>query len=720
MSAVAVTSSGALRALYWKELREGIKWAVAGLLVVIVMLAFAMVTQTSAFSGVVPGIGNGPFMIATIAAGIIMGLGQSIPEHGGDKWGFLAHRPVSRGVLWTAKVVAGVLLYVVVTALPVAWVMWRIATPGHQPMPFDIRMSEPGIADLLAGLVYYFAALLTGMRNARWYGSHAMAIGAAILSSAGVVGASEFWQAIIVSMVGMLIVGWAARATFIAGGQYEPQRRLGRVALALSVLPGLAVVWGLAVTIVGGLIEAGRQGRSDFTSVDYAVTSDGTLVRITSVYHLFQPSGGPEVTDVSDLDGKPIARFATDSARRNLTRGVIQSNPLMIVKREPDRTSYRDIERFFVRLIPRGDFTSPIAWYYVQRLGRIVGYDAKSARQVGWIGPDGFSPGAPAGRPFTTPLLRERGSALEATLLAFPDAVYQIDLKNRRVVKIFGAVTGETVLAASEAGRTFGGFGDVMTTQTNVIIRPSRFATQADTVIRGDSSLITITTTNGMDFLTGDGALLLSAPYDPRAAGYGMVFVSRALFAPGKPIFTIYRAAGGSLPEKQWDSMPTPAEKFEPPRATPAAVFTLTPLGSRIALRTAWPETIAGELATPIIVPIAGMVKHRLASDGTPFPTRPASTWAIGIAFAIVFAIGAFLIGRRYAFTSREQLLWTTIGFFGGALGVALMLALREWPAREPCATCGRRRVVNRERCEHCGAEFERPALDGTEVFQTA
>src|SRR5207253_2027872 len=97
--------------------------------------------------------------------------------------------------------------------------------------------------------------------------------------------------------------------------------------------------------------------------------SDGTIVRSTSVFHLFQPSNGPEITDVRDLDGKPIARFATDSARRQLSRGVIQSNPLTIVKRESERASYRDVERLFVRLVSRDYYASPIAWYYVQRLG---------------------------------------------------------------------------------------------------------------------------------------------------------------------------------------------------------------------------------------------------------------------------------------------------------------------------------------------------------------
>src|SRR2546430_13848305 len=67
------------------------------------LLWVTLFTQSSVMSGVVPGIGNGPFMIATLLAGLIMGLGQSIPENRGDKWSFLTHRPVSRSILWTDR-----------------------------------------------------------------------------------------------------------------------------------------------------------------------------------------------------------------------------------------------------------------------------------------------------------------------------------------------------------------------------------------------------------------------------------------------------------------------------------------------------------------------------------------------------------------------------------------------------------------------------------------
>jgi hypothetical protein len=59
-------------------------------------------------------------------------------------------------------------------------------------------------------------------------------------------------------------------------------------------------------------------------------------------------------------------------------------------------------------------------------------------------------------------------------------------------------------------------------------------------------------------------------------------------------------------------------------------------------------------------------------------------------------------------------------GFLLGWVGVVLMLALQEWPARIECPKCHKARVVTRDQCEHCGASHSRPAEDGTEIFESA
>jgi hypothetical protein len=89
------------------------------------------------------------------------------------------------------------------------------------------------------------------------------------------------------------------------------------------------------------------------------------------------------------------------------------------------------------------------------------------------------------------------------------------------------------------------------------------------------------------------------------------------------------------------------------------------------------------------------------------------------LAMSLVAAVVAFTRGRANAFSTRRVWLWTALGFLLGMVGVGLLLALEGWPVREICSACGRRRVVTRDRCEHCGATFPPPARDGTEIFET-
>jgi hypothetical protein len=74
----------------------------------------------------------------------------------------------------------------------------------------------------------------------------------------------------------------------------------------------------------------------------------------------------------------------------------------------------------------------------------------------------------------------------------------------------------------------------------------------------------------------------------------------------------------------------------------------------------------------------------------------------------------------KYAFSRARALGWMLLGFFFGWIGLALMLAIQEWPARFACPKCGKFRMVTRDRCEHCSAPHAAPPLDGTEIFESA
>jgi hypothetical protein len=84
---------------------------------------------------------------------------------------------------------------------------------------------------------------------------------------------------------------------------------------------------------------------------------------------------------------------------------------------------------------------------------------------------------------------------------------------------------------------------------------------------------------------------------------------------------------------------------------------------------------------------------------------------------AVICAIIAGQVAKRFAFTGHQHRWWTTAGLLLGPLGVLMLIALRDWPARRKCTSCERLRVVDREFCQRCEAAWDRPTADGTEVF---
>jgi len=83
----------------------------------------------------------------------------------------------------------------------------------------------------------------------------------------------------------------------------------------------------------------------------------------------------------------------------------------------------------------------------------------------------------------------------------------------------------------------------------------------------------------------------------------------------------------------------------------------------------------------------------------------------------IVWAASAWPIARRRTITKQSAAAWPLFAFWFGIPAVVTMLALVPNPAQVACPGCGRRRVVTRETCEHCGAPFAGPTRDGTEIF---
>ena len=683
-------------ALLWKELRQAFKCGVLGL----VLMTILLIAGVKAFLSTIAAMGlDGSNDIMSIfnatATGMplvaaLIALRQILFEILPDSWGFLIHRPASRTVLFWGKAAAGALLYTGAVVLPLAGALIWIAMPGHVPLPFDWRMALPGAADFLGGLVFYFAALLFGMPGARW--SRLFVVGAGILCAVAVNMAPAFSQALLYSAAGLIVMIAAAWGSFRAGGRYETQSGASRLAAGLIVGAGLIFVIMAAARLVSSFSpDPARSARF----IAYAVTGDGQILQ--TIREGFSSMG--ENIEINDLQGRPIDGYKGPAALEKLTAGV-STYELFIEPQVEQRFFRKDVYRRPNDIFTVLNSNESSVWCYVHRLGLIAIYEKESARLIGWMGPDGFTAGqARPVRAFDGPLIP---SNFYYEVLAFPDAVYLVEFAQRRIEKLFQSPRGESVIAASH-----------------------RFRNQRS--VRPQFDLDVIVTTSNVYLQSWDGTRQFMAPRDPRAAGYGTLVVHRAAQAPVAVTHLLYSPTMGTLPNEEWMKLPWLDTAFDKGGAV-VAQRTLPPPGPREEEHPSWARIAVPSLLTPVTMPAVlavanlGLRSMGLFGSASDFGNLDLASrmfvWILRTLASVVSAAAAYRLARAYAFPRGRLSWWAALGLLLGPFAVALMLALVEWPARESCPACRRKRIVTREHCEHCTSSFNPPPLDGTEIFE--
>ena len=167
--------------------------------------------------------------------GAVLGWLQIFNERRPDLWAFLLHRPMTRTEIFLGKTLAGLGLYAVVVGVPllvfIGWARW----PGHVAAPFELRMLRPLAACILTGVVFYFAGMLTGLRQARWYASRALGLGMALIVCLLMQFRPVWWEGFLVAFIGGAILMVAAWGGFQTHGYYRSQPAWGKAALTFAV-----------------------------------------------------------------------------------------------------------------------------------------------------------------------------------------------------------------------------------------------------------------------------------------------------------------------------------------------------------------------------------------------------------------------------------------------------------------------------------------------------
>jgi hypothetical protein len=181
-----------MKAILWKEFRENLKWGVLLLLAsafVIIALQIVEPDQIVLFSG--------EYLIQTtfgFAAGALaLGLLQTVFEGSRDRWAFLMHRGVSPERILAAKAIVGLTYIVAAAAIPLIGMTWWCSHPGNVPAPFHSVAPLVGVIGIFAAFPAWFAGVLIGLRDVRWYGSRVLPLGLALVPVVCVLASAQNW-----------------------------------------------------------------------------------------------------------------------------------------------------------------------------------------------------------------------------------------------------------------------------------------------------------------------------------------------------------------------------------------------------------------------------------------------------------------------------------------------------------------------------------------------
>ena len=667
-----------MKILIGKELRENLKVAALGLLVLVMLMAmlwrsYTMMMNEAALGAVTLELnvhrlqplesGMLQMGLAWLCAlfGAALGWMQIHSERHGDLWAFLVHRPTTRTEIFLAKIIAGLGIYAVVTCLPLAcFIAWG-RMPGHIAAPFEWPRVLHVFAFVLGGVAFYFAGLLTSLRQARWYASRGLALGMAFLvMMAAVVPTWRRWQILLAMCLGIAVLACAVWGAFHSHGGYEGQPAPGKLALTASLTLGSMVVVFFACVLLGNVIPISPLFQSDIRSY-FVMTKDGTIYK--------QTMGGGRPTTVADLSGAPLKDGKTGRAIDPAEFSRRVCSPIHI-SLKPGRERSRMSNWIFSSTYWQA--TPETVWYYWGRYGRLVAYDLATRRCIGSLGPDGFArnlsgSGERFNSPTTTRTLRTATS------------VYRIDLQNRTATALFTATNGDAILGLVDRRLSNG----------------------------HDWDHTVVVTKKAVCLLTPEGKVVWNTSYEwPANTDELKVYV---LDQPGQfalwifPSYHSNKLAGWTLPTHvSWiDSergvvnrtdLPCLYKPTEPYPLRARLMSTLMPPALWVSI------PMFNEVDSPVDLPWT-LVFISLA------------------AAAVLWVPPGWWLTRRYHFTLGTQLGWAVFLWFCGLPGFLAFLSVQEWPARESCPNCRKLRVINRQHCEHCGAPFAPPQPTGTEIF---
>jgi hypothetical protein len=550
-----------------------------------------------------------------------------------------------------------------------------VAKPGNLAVPFQWRMVGPFMMDILNAGCFYFAGIVLTLRRARWHGSRVLPVCTAIACSMitfGLIG--ELWQAVLFSIAVQIISAIAAWGVFATSGVVDGSR-FTRAALGTMLYAG---GFGICVTLAGvsQLFTSNNQWQY------YRMDRDGQVVRVTQTIGdndrrwAFADAQGNPIAKYENLDlddpayADTFVRFASFIADDRIVPW-----PLDVMY---SAIGYRSANPGVIRL---GSIAPPnvklnfTAMYDLpERIIRL--YDPVTRTQIGTVGPAGFAARNDAAPERFPPDLLNVSQQGGRHVMPFTSVAYWIEMNQRRVRPIFHASADDPIFSAAEIGPAADPIALVATRTRLHVLKP-------------------------------DGTELFSAPLPIEQRS--MYFNAGLL--PGNHHLVLW---AGFIP-----GMGEPRTWFIEFAPNGSIIHQIDPptLASAPSKRI---ETAAFGIAVP---PAALPFFPRWFFDEmVDIRTREfAHVFNVSLTVAAsVSAILALLIAWRCRFGAAKTAFWTMLALLLGPAGVIVLLSLIDWPARETCQACGKKRLIVHRDCTQCGQSYPAPQTDGREIFEPA
>jgi len=680
--------------IFWKEVRENFLWAVLGMAGFGIALAYAWSTVTNSqfnnqdyLSILSPSF----LMVTTFGApilGMALGFLQIMPERLRDRWAFLIHRPVTPGRIFWGKAAAGLTLYFPAVLIPFLLACWNASRTGVVGGPFDWAMVRPGLVDIFCGAVFYFGALLTALREARWFGSKAFGLLAALGCSAA---CSQQWITMELSrtaiVAGLLLLPVAAWGAFGANGAFRPQSRLAKAALALVLFFGTLELFNLMISLAGM-----TQHQRFWEGQQYAIDLQGRILRI-------KYKNG-QLDSAIDLQNNPVP-LTPDMKERNdkwrAREGYLQQLHDLFPKRPWDYGQYRQFQNYFS--YPQD--VQGARWFYAPKEGLYFGYQ-RDNRKLEWIGgSDSFvHPDQTRPQSFGSP--HSVSSMGNIPLLIKKDAVYSIDFVQPQTLPLWTPQDGEKLVAAGlmqfDSYSEFANWVCFVQTEKQVLGMTMKGVPLFEAAVPSfDKSYVSGTAF----FIPQNNRFFIEYVPDYQKYNSGernkMPSYMQEIDAKGATV--------------TMTEIPTiPNQEYQRPWTKYLDFLTYQSWGPIWGTASMWFQFVMGD-------PDTNISPHWIRTHPKKYLKGQFFYFLPSVATGLIAAGIAAWVLRRREMWERGRWGLLALVFLGGLAGLVALLFWFDWPRVEACPACGKRRRTDLEACPGCGAGWPEPVRDGTEIL---